>query len=194
MYAYNRKKEIIKNTVYITFILLLAVISTYYIYNKFQKNRSIDFNSASLDITYHEASGDKLTIKKITPVTDSVGLSSKAYTLTVTNNLTENVNYQIKILDDKEANEEYEEESLIPKEDIRISVKVSKEETEIYNLDELTENDNILLDKEIEALDTDNISIRIWIKQDTKLPVGSDMYYNGIIQLIENNTSVAMNK
>ncbi|MBQ3297944.1 MAG: hypothetical protein IJG97_03970 [Bacilli bacterium] len=194
MYAYNRKKEIIKNTVYITFILLLAVISTYYIYNKFQKNRSIDFNSASLDITYHEASGDKLTIKKITPVTDSVGLSSKAYTLTVTNNLTENVNYQIKILDDKEANEEYEEESLIPKEDIRISVKVSKEETEIYNLDELTENNNILLDKEIEALDTDNISIRIWIKQDTKLPVGSDMYYNGIIQLIENNTSVAMNK
>lgn len=194
MYAYNRKKEIIKNTVYITFILLLAVISTYYIYNKFQKNRSIDFNSASLDITYHESSGDKLTIKKITPVTDSVGLSSKAYTLTVTNNLTENVNYQIKILDDKEANEEYEEESLIPKEDIRISVKVSKEETEIYNLDELTENDNILLDKEIEALDTDNISIRIWIKQDTKLPVGSDMYYNGIIQLIENNTSVAMNK
>lgn len=194
MYAYNRKKEIIKNTIYITFILLLAVISTYYIYNKFQKNRSIDFNSASLDITYHEASGDKLTIKKITPVTDSVGLSSKAYTLTVTNNLTENVNYQIKILDDKEANEEYEEESLIPKEDIRISVKVSKEETEIYNLDELTENDNILLDKEIEALDTDNISIRIWIKQDTKLPVGSDMYYNGIIQLIENNTSVAMNK
>ena len=119
---------------------------------------------------------------------------SKAYTLTVTNNLTENVNYQIKILDDKEANEEYEEESLIPKEDIRISVKVSKEETEIYNLDELTENNNILLDKEIEALDTDNISIRIWIKQDTKLPVGSDMYYNGIIQLIENNTSVAMNK
>ena len=194
MYAYNRKKEIIKNTVYITFILLLAVISTYYIYNKFQKNRSIDFNSASLDITYHEASGDKLTIKKITPVTDSVGLSSKAYTLTVTNNLTENVNYQIKILDDKEANEEYEEESLIPKEDIRISVKVSKEETEIYNLDELTENNNILLDKEIEALDTDTISIRIWIKQDTKLPVGSDMYYNGIIQLIENNTSVAMNK
>ena len=26
MYAYNRKKEIIKNTVYITFILLIAVV------------------------------------------------------------------------------------------------------------------------------------------------------------------------
>ena len=194
MYEYNRKKEIIKNTVYITFILLLAVVSTYFIYNKFQKNRSIDFNSASLDVTYREASGDKITIKRITPVTDSVGLSSKAYTMTVKNNLTEDVNYCIKIIDDTEENENYPEESLISKDNIRISVKVNKDETEIYNLDELDELEQVLLDREIEALGTDNISIRIWIKQDTKLPAGSDMYYNGIIQLVENNTSVAINK
>ncbi len=194
MYEYNRKKEIIKNTVYITFILLLAVVSTYFIYNKFQKNRSIDFNSASLDITYREASGDKITIKRITPVTDSVGLSSKAYTMTVKNNLTEDVNYCIKIIDDTEENENYPEESLISKDNIRISVKVNKDETEIYNLDELDELEQVLLDREIEALGTDNISIRIWIKQDTKLPAGSDMYYNGLIQLVENNTSVAINK
>ena len=194
MYEYNRKKEIIKNTVYITFILLLAVVSTYFIYNKFQKNRSIDFNSASLDVTYREASGDKITIKRITPVTDSVGLSSKAYTRTVKNNLTEDVNYCIKIIDDTEENENYPEESLISKDNIRISVKVNKDETEIYNLDELDELEQVLLDREIEALGTDNISIRIWIKQDTKLPAGSDMYYNGLIQLVENNTSVAINK
>lgn len=192
MYTYNRKKEMIKNTVYITFILLLAVISTYFIYNKFQKNRSIDFNSDSLDVTYHEASGDKLTIKRITPVTDSVGLSSKAYTITVKNNLTERVNYQIKVLDNVEENDNYDTESLIPKEDIRISVKVNKEDTEIYSLDELEEK--VLLDNEISALGTDNISIRLWIKQDTKLPAGSDMYYNGLIQLVENNSSVAINK
>ena len=191
MYAYNRKKEIIKNTIYITFILLLAVISTYFIYNKFQKNRSIDFNSDSLDVTYHEASGDKISIKRITPVTDSVGLSSKAYTMTVKNNLTEKVRYAIKILDDEEANEDAEEDYLITNDNIRISVKVNKEETDIYNLDEL---DEVLLDREIEALGTDNISIRIWIKQDTKLPAGSKMYYNGLIQLVENNTSVAINE
>ena len=81
MYAYNRKKEIIKNTVYITFILLIAVVSTYFIYNKFQKTRTVDFNSASLDVSYHEASGDRISINKVTPVTDSVGLSSKAYTI-----------------------------------------------------------------------------------------------------------------
>lgn len=192
MYRYNRRKEFIKNTVYITFILLLAVISTYFIYNKFQNNRNIDFNSDSLDVTYHEASGDKITIDKITPVTDSVGLSSKAYTITVKNNLTENVRYKVKILDNNEKNEEYDKESLIPKEDIRISVKADKDDTEIYNLDEL--EDGVLLDNEVEALDTNNISIRVWIKQDSKLPAGSEMYYNGVIQLVEENSSVAINK
>ena len=47
---------------------------------------------------------------------------------------------------------------------------------------------------EIDALATNNISIRIWVKQDSKLPAGSEMYYNGLIQLVENNTSLAINK
>lgn len=192
MYAYNRKKEIIKNTVYITFILLIAVVSTYFIYNKFQKTRTVDFNSDSLDVSYHEASGDRISINKVTPVTDSVGLSSKAYTISVKNNLTENVHYKVKVLDDKEKKDEYDEELLIPKEDIRISVKVNKEDTEIYSLDEL--EDDVLLDTEIVALGNDNISIRVWIKQDSKLPAGSEMYYDGLIQLVEESSSVAINK
>lgn len=189
---YNRKKEIIKNTVYITFILLLAVISTYFIYHKFQDTRNIDFNSDSLDVTYHETTGDKIEIKKITPVTDSVGLSSKSYSISIKNNLTENVKYKIKIVDDKELMSEIEEESLIPKEDIRISVKVNKNDNEIYNLSDLEEG--VLLEDEIYALANDNISIRLWIKQDSKLPMGSNMYYNGIIQIVEENSSVAINK
>lgn len=192
MYAYNRKKEIIKNTVYITFILLIAVVSTYFIYNKFQKTRTVDFNSDSLDVSYHEASGDRISINKVTPVTDSVGLSSKAYTISVKNNLTENVHYKVKVLDDKEKKDEYDEELLIPKEDIRISVKVNKEDTEIYSLDEL--EDGVLLDTEVVALGNDNISIRVWIKQDSKLPAGSEMYYDGLIQLVEESSSVAINK
>lgn len=192
MYAYNRKKEIIKNTVYIAFILLIAVVSTYFIYNKFQKTRTVDFNSDSLDVSYHEASGDRISINKVTPVTDSVGLSSKAYTISVKNNLTENVHYKVKVLDDKEKKDEYDEELLIPKEDIRISVKVNKEDTEIYSLDEL--EDGVLLDTEVVALGNDNISIRVWIKQDSKLPAGSEMYYDGLIQLVEESSSVAINK
>lgn len=188
---YNRKKEIIKNTVYITFILLLAIISTYLIYHKFQDTRNIDFSSESLDVTYHDIKGDKVSIDKITPVTDSVGLSSKSHSISIKNNLTENVRYKIKLLEDKEAYEGLEEDKIIPKEDIRVSVKVNKKDTEIFDLVELEEG--ILLEDEIYALSTDHISIRLWIKQDSKLPSGEDMYYNGIIQIIEENSSVAMN-
>ena len=188
---YNRKKEIIKNTVYITFILLLAIISTYLIYHKFQDTRNIDFSSESLDVTYHDIKGDKVSIDKITPVTDSVGLSSKSHSISIKNNLTENVRYKIKLLDDKDAYEGLEEDKIIPKEDIRVSVKVNKKDTEIFDLVELEEG--ILLEDEIYALSTDHISIRLWIKQDSKLPSGEDMYYNGIIQIIEENSSVAMN-
>ena len=89
LYRYNRRKEIVKNTVYIFFILLLAVVSTYYIYQKFQGNHDIDFSSESLDVTYHENSGDKISLTKVIPVTDSVGLSSTAYLISIKNNLTE---------------------------------------------------------------------------------------------------------
>ncbi len=61
---YNAKKEIIKSAIYIALTLLLAIILTYFIYNKFQVKRNIDFNSDSLDVTYHESTGDKITINK----------------------------------------------------------------------------------------------------------------------------------
>lgn len=192
MYTVNRKKEIIKNVVYIFFILLIAIASTYYIYHHFQVDRNIDYNSESLDVVYHESSGDKLTITKVTPVTDSVGLSSKSYLISIKNNLTEKVDYKVKIMDDLDLIEEDQcEEDLIPKEDIRISVKVNKGDNKIYTLDEL-EDGYLLIDK-IKALSTNNISIRIWVKQDSTLPMGSSMHYHGIIQIIEDDDSVAMN-
>ena len=193
MYTYNRKKEIIKNTVYIGFILLIAVVSTYYIYDKFSMDRNIDFNSESLDVTYHESTGDKLTISKITPVTDSVGLSSKSYNLTVKNNLTEKVDYKIKIVDDLDLIADHGcDVDSIPKEDIRISVKVKRNDNIIYTLSDLEKG--ILLDEEIAALDKVDIAIRVWIKQDSTLPVGSDMHYHGLIQVVEEDSKVAINR
>ena len=189
---YNRKKEIMKNIIYTFLILLLAIFSTYHIYYKFQGDRSIDFNSESLDVTYHEKSGDQITIKKVTPVTDSVGLSSKAYLISIKNNLTEQVNYKIKILDDLEKIVEDEcEENQIPKESIRISVKVNKKENKIYDLEEL--EDNILLEDTIDALKTNNIAIRVWVKQDSGLPMGTNMHYHGIMQVIEEDNYIAIN-
>ena len=184
MYQIQRRREIIKNTVYIFFILLLAVVSTYYIYNKFQGDRNIDFNSESLDVVYHEKTGDKLTINKVVPVTDSVGLSSKAYLISIKNNLTEKVGYKLQILDDLETQkEDLCGDNSIPKEDIRVSVKVNKNSNKIYSLSEL--EDGILLDEVMDALDTDNIAIRLWIMKDSQLPYGSKMHYHGLMKIIE---------
>ena len=192
MYSEIRKREIIKNTVFIIFILILAIIPTHYIYYKFQGNRDIDFSSTSLDVVYHEASGDKLTISKVTPVTDSVGLSSsKSYNITIKNNLTERVNYKIRIIQDTETILEDEcEEYLIPEEDIRISVKVNKKENKIYDLSEL--EDGVLLENTIEALQSNPIAIRLWVNQDSTLPRGAFLHYHGIIQVVEEDSSIAI--
>jgi hypothetical protein len=193
MYKYNRKREIIKNIIYISIILLLAIISTYYIYNKFQGDRNIDFNSESLDVTYHENSGDKISIVKVTPVTDSVGLSSKSYSITIKNNLTENVDYSIKVLDDLETiSNDLCSNNLITEDNIRISVKVNKNDNKIYTLNEL--ENGLLLSNTIGALESDSIAIRVWIKQDSLLPLGSTMHYHGIIEVVEDDGSVAINK
>ena len=186
MYQINRRREIVKNVIYIFFILLLAVLSTYYIYDKFQDSRNIDFNSESLDVTYHEKTGDKLTLNKVIPVTDSVGLSSKSYTITIKNNLTKKVNYKLKVVDDTKLIEEEQcQDSLIPKDDIRISVKLNNKNNKIYTLSEI--EDGLLLDETVGALEKENISIRLWIKQDSTLPMNARLHYHGIMQLIEDD-------
>ena len=191
MYSY--KKEIIKNIIYVVFIFTIAIISTYYIYNKFQNTRNVDYNSDALDVVYHEKEGNKLSIKKVTPVTDSVGLSSKSYNLSIENNLTEKVKYRINILDDYEEIEKDEcGEYQIPKDDIRISIKVGNKENKIYTLSELENGE--LLSTKIDALKKVNISIRVWTNIDSTLPSGSNLHYHGLIEISDDSGSVALNK
>ena len=185
------KRELIKSGFIIAFILFLAVFSTYYIYHKFQSDRNVDFNSESLNVVFHDVSGEKMSLTKVTPVTDSVGLSSTNYRFDIHNNLTVSVPYQIKIVPDKEMILEDEcGEFLIPEEDLRISIKVGKGDNKIYDLKEL--EDGILLDRSVGALGTDAISIRIWVNKDSELLAGSRMHYHGIIQVIEDQDIVAI--
>ena len=185
------KKELIKNGIIVSIIMLIAVFFTYKIYYHFQNDRSVDFNSDSLTVVFHDNDGEKLKINKITPVTDSVGLSSKNYSFEVKNNLTVSVPYQVKIIDDIDTIEEDDcSDNLIPEEDIRISVKLNKGENTIYTLSELKEG--VLLNTEVSALKTDNISVRVWINKDTKLLPGTSMHYHGSIQVIENESIVAI--
>ncbi len=185
------KKELIKNGIIVSMILLIAIVCTYQIYYKFQNDRKTDYNSESLNVVFHDKAGDKIKITKVTPVTDSVGLSSNTYSIVIHNNLTVGVPYQIKIIPDVETVEEDGCDSyLIPEEDIRISVKVGKGENQIYNLSSL--KNGILLTNTVAALEEDTISIRVWISRESALVAGSKMHYHGIIQVIENEDIVAI--
>lgn len=182
------KKEIIKNTIKTSLILLLAIVSTYYIYYKFQSDVTVNDESVSLEVVYHDSEADKIKITKVTPVTDSVGLSSNSYTTTIRNNLTMDVNYKVKVLIDEETIKNDEcGESLIPEEDIRISIKVGKGSNQIYSLAEL--EDNTLLTETIKALKSEDIVIRIWVSRDTTLTPGAKLHYHGIIKVIEDDES-----
>lgn len=190
----SRKKEIIKNIIVITFILCLAIFSTRYIYYVFNDPTEVDYSSESLDITFHEENGEKLDITKVTPLPDTTGLSSPGHTLTIINNLTEPVNYKI-ILKDNSDQVEADNclEKSIPHEEIRVSIKKSGEETKIYKLSELEEG--ILLSTTAKALEESKYTIRIWINHnDNSLPSGSEYHYHGLIQIVENNMMVAVNR
>ena len=184
MYKSIRRRETIKNVVYISLILLVAIVSTYLIYDKFVDERKIDSSSEMLEVTYRDNSGNKIAITKVTPLTDSVGLSTTNYGLTLSNNLTEEVNYKIIVKDDIETIlEDHCEEYQISKENIRISVKVGKNENKIYTLSELV--DGVLLEDKIKALDKEEISIRVWVSQNSTLPLGSNIHYHGIVDVID---------
>lgn len=192
MYYKNQyRKEMIKNVIIIGVILFIAVFSTYHIYHAFSDTENIDYSSTSLDITFHEDTGEELDITKITPLTDSVGLSSKGHTISITNNLTEEVNYKIKIVDNVEKMEEQDCKGItIPREEIRVSIKKSGEETKVYSLSEI--EDGVILSTKAKALEEEKYTIRIWVSNETTLPSGSEHHYHGLIQVIENDTTVAV--
>lgn len=188
---YNRKKYILKNVIIITFILLVAIIATHAIYDKFTKERETDYSSESLDIVFHDVAGANIDITKPTLVNDAIGLSTKAYTLTIKNNLTEPVKYQLKLVDNAEKIILDDcAELQIPKEIIRVSVKEDSSKNNIYTLSELSDNNLDL--GEIDALAEKNYSIRIWVTNTSEANISKNLHYHGIIQVIENETDLAV--
>lgn len=176
----------IRNVLMMGLILFIAIFFTYNIYYKFNDKNNVDFSSASLDINFHEENGEELDITKITPVTDSVGLSSPGHTITITNNLTEPVDYKIKLVDNEKKLQELDSEMKpIPKDEIRVSIKKSGVQTEVYTLTEL--EDNVLLETTASPLEETRYTIRIWVTNESSLPIGSSNYYHGLIQIEENN-------
>lgn len=186
----NYKKQRMKSIIIITLIFVVAIFATHHIYYKFQNERNIDYSSESLDITFHEETGDKVSLTRVTPVTDAVGLASQSYTFTVKNNMTIPVNFTIKLSDDlEEVFEDECNEYQMPKEIIRVAIKGPKK-TSIYTLSEL--EDGVLSKQTIKALGEESFNIRLWTKQDIPLQAGAVRHYHGKIQIVEDNNEVAM--
>jgi len=186
---YTRKQEFI----IIAFILILCLVSTYFIYNKFSDERKIDYNSENLEVIFNDKTGDKITIKKITPLNDSVGLSTKAHNFELNNNLTEKINVKIILEDDKKAVEKDDcSERLIPRDNIKVMIKKNNTESDIYRLSEL--EDGVILEDELEPIAHNTYAIRLWVDKDTALPAGSNFHYHGKIKIIEEESLVTINR
>ncbi len=181
---YNRKKYIIKNVVIITFILLIAIIATRSIYYKYSEARNVEYSSDSLEIVFHDKEGAEVNLIDPSPVTDAIGLSSKAYTLTIKNNLVEPVTYQLVLMDNLEKIiDDYCENNQVPKELLRVSVKEGSNKNNVYNVIDL--ESRVLIIDTIKALEEKDYSIRIWLANNTGVSLANNLHYHGIIKVLE---------
>ncbi len=182
--VYDYKKRLFISTLKVIFILGIALIATINIYYKFESERNVNYTSESLEITYHEKEAPKVTLKKVTPVTDAVGLSSKAYSFTIKNNMTTNKSYNISLVEDFETIEEDDcIDNLIPRKLIRVSLKEGKGKEKIYSLKDLEKG---LLKKDVlEPLKEAEYTIRVWTTNEIPTTSIDNLHYHGKIVIEE---------
>lgn len=184
-YAYYKKlqrKMMIKSGIFIFVILLFACISTYSIYNRFKDTRDEILSSESLEVAFHNKEGNNVSLTKVNPVTDAVGLSSKSYTFTIKNNTNKKVRYVIKIKEDKATIEEDDCEGVIPFNIIKTGIHSEGEVSNIYNLDDL--EDGIIVNRIIGAKKEINYTVRFWISQNS-LAISNNFHFHGMLEVEE---------
>ena len=184
-YAYYKKlqrKMMIKSGVFIFVILLFACISAYSIYNRFKDTRDEILSSESLEVAFHNKEGNNVSLTKVNPVTDAVGLSSKSYTFTIKNNTNKKVRYVIKIKEDKATIEEDDCEGVIPFNIIKTGIHSEGEVSNIYNLDDL--EDGIIVNRIIGAKKEINYTVRFWISQNS-LAISNNFHFHGMLEVEE---------
>lgn len=181
-YVKLKRKMLIKNIAFITIIIGLALFSTYKIYNKFRDQRDQIRNSPSLEVTFHDS--EEISVTKITPVTDSVGLSSKAYRFSIKNNTNTKVSYSVKINpDNKKYKTDKCGEYKIPLNIIKTGIHEKGQVSDIYNLDDL--EDNTIVTKILSPKEEVEYTVRFWISKNT-LTQDADLHFHGKLEVIEN--------
>ena len=182
-----RKNEILA----ISFILIFALVATYQIYYKFKDSRGVDYNSDTIDVTFHEDKGDEVNILKVTPVTDAVGLTSKAHTFTVTNDTNKSLKYSIYVKDNTSLVKSDDcGEYQISKNLIKISIHKKGEENNIYTLSDLVNGK--ILTRTIKANQKEDYTMRFWVGRTNDIASGMKLHYHGLIHVDDEGTNVAV--
>ncbi len=182
-YKKAMNKMVAKTTIFIFLILALACVFTYKIYYQFVGQRDKIRNSPSLEVTYHGKYGEEVNFTKITPVTDSVGLSSNPHKITIKNSTTKKVKYKIVVVPNKDKYlEEDCGEYKIPDNIIKVGIHPRGKVSEIYNLDDL--DGNILETAVLSPQSSVDYTIRFWVSQNTLIQ-DADMHFHGIIEVVE---------
>lgn len=181
-YAYYKKIQrefIIKNVLFILVILFFACLSIRFIYDRFKDTRDEILSSESLEVAFHNKNGNQVSLTKINPVSDAVGLSSKAYTFTVKNNTNKKVHYIVRLKEEKSKNGGSE---VIPLNIIKTGIHSEDEVSSIYNLDDL--DHGIITDRYIGPMKEVHYTIRFWISQHS-LAIDGDFQFHGLLEVEE---------
>lgn len=182
-YAYYKKIQrrfMIKNGLFILFILIFACLSIHFIYDQFKDTRDEILSSESLEVIFHNKNGNHVSLTKINPVSDAVGLSSKAYTFTIKNNTNKKVRYALKLKEDLSSITSDTE--IIPLNIIKLGIHRKGEVSSIYNLDDLEEG--VITNQVIGPKKEEHYTVRFWISQHS-LVIDGDFQFHGKLQVEE---------
>ena len=181
-----RKREVLM----VIFIFLFAIITTKYIYDKFNGSSNVDYNTDTLDVTFHEKSGADVNILKVTPVTDSVGLSSKAYKFTIKNNTNSSIKYSINLKQNDELiKKDNCLESQIPTNIVRFSIHKNDEKNNIYTVSDLVNGH--ILSRIIKANKSEEYTMRFWTVNNNAIPTGAKLHYHSTIDVVDEGVEIA---
>ncbi len=184
MYKQARKKMLIKTIVFMILIIGISVFASITIYNKFKNVRDKKYNSPSLEVTYHSTQGNKVSLNKVTPVTDYVGLSGYAYKFTIKNNKNKKVKYQVKLLEDLKTYEKDDcTDKKIPNSIIKLGIHKSGDSSKIINLDDI--DDDVIATGVLGPKKEEKYTVRMWVSQSDSIVIDKNLHYHGLLKVTE---------
>ena len=183
MYKEYYRRQRIKSITIISFLIAFAMISTYFIYDKFSNQRNQDVDTGKMEVVYHSKNGNNIDILKFNPVTDSVGLSSPSYDFTVKNDSEMTVRYKIILeTNNDKINTDNCASRQIPKELMKLSFRKDSLAPRALLLSEY--QDNVLYEDSLSPHTSLNYSIRIW-EVNSDFIIDKNSHFHAVIKVVE---------